>query len=484
MKEDNFHSILRGKLTFMPQKEEPLRDYIQFIRKYAFVVTLCTLLVLGTALVISLRIPKTYSASTKMLLIQSNTASPISSANLFQSVFTGGVDRRDMATISERFSTESMLNAAVENLEENELGGIQHLPNVGNLKRKLKAQIHTEADYIELSIELTETEGGERNAALLVNQLARDMQTLRSEDEKTKLARRQEFLNRKRGEIDREIQQLINQTLKFIRENRSPETWYPMLASLLEQHRNLQERLGIAEQALHTARERFTHYENQIKDLPKHTQISETHNLNPLRLYLREKIIELESQRIGDSEKAGKSSHEIAALDAQIDDIRNKSETTPQTTTATTYGTSAHYTYIQNQLIELPPIIDGYENETIQLSKELQNTNNELHILLNKIPENQYTFTQLRTKVELAGSLKQEIEKRYLESEIISAETDVTPNQKGGIEIVDIAFPRKVPVSPQYKLIVILAGVVGLCFGITLALLIEYLKYTTNSHQS
>ena len=98
-----------------------------------------------------------------------------------------------------------MLHAAVENLEENELGEVQSLPSIGNLWRKLKAQIHPDADYIELSIELTETEGGERNAALLVNQLARDMQTLRSEDKKTRLAKHQSFLERKRKDVNKEI---------------------------------------------------------------------------------------------------------------------------------------------------------------------------------------------------------------------------------------------------------------------------------------
>ena len=177
----------------MPQTEDPLRDYLQFIRKYSFVICLSVLLVLGTSLIISLRIPKTYSASTKMLLIQVNTTPSFSSTNLFQSVFSGGVDRREMATISERFSTESMLNTAVENLEDNELGGVQHLPGVGSLKRKLNAQIHPEADYIELKIELSEAEGGERNAALLVNQLARDMQALRSENEKNKISKTAKF---------------------------------------------------------------------------------------------------------------------------------------------------------------------------------------------------------------------------------------------------------------------------------------------------
>lgn len=461
----------------MPQKEEVLRDYLHFIKKYTFVICMCTILVLGTALIISLRIPKTYSASTLLRLIQSNTSAPISSNNLFQTVFSGGVDRSEMATISKRFSTESMLNAAIENMDDNQLGAVQHLPSIGILKRKLKAQIDPEADYIELSIKLTEDEGGERNAALLVNQLARDMQTLRSENEKTRLAKHQKFLENKRDEIDKKIRELIDETLDFVRENGSPETWYPQLTSLLEQYRNLQERLGISELALHTTRGRLDHFKTRQDTLPQQTKISETQNKNPIWLYQQEKLIDLESQRIGDSEKAGKSTHELSGLAAQIKDIREQVENTSEFTTTSTYGTSAHYTYLENQLIELPPTIEGHKNETEQLRKELQKTQNQLQELLTKIPENQHTFTQLRTNIELAGTLKEEIEKRYLESEILSAESNVTPAQKGGIEIVDIAVPRKIAVSPQFKLIVVLAGVIGLCLGVTLALAIEFFQH-------
>ena len=460
----------------MPQKEEVLHDYLHFIKKYTFVISLCTLLVLGTALVISLRIPKTYSASTLLGLIQSNTSSPISSNNLFQTVLSGGVDTREMATISKRFATESMLSAAIENLEDNELGAVQYLPSLGILKRKLKAQIDAEADYIKLSIELTEDEGGERNAALLVNQLARDMQTLRSESEKTRMAKHQNLLENKRDKIDEKIEELVNEILTFVRQNGSPETWYPQLASLLEQHRNLQERLGVAEQALNTARGRLEHFKDRKDTLPKQTQISESQSNNPIWLYQQEKLIDLESQKIGDAKKAGTSAYDLSGLDAQINEMQKKSENTPQLTTAKTYGTSAHYTYLENQLIELPPTIEGHKNETEQLRKELQRINSQLQGLLQKIPENQHKFTQLRTNIELAGKLKEEIEKRYLESEILSAESNVTPSQKGGIEIVDIAVPRKIAVSPQFKLIVVLAGVVGLCLGVTLALVIEFLQ--------
>ena len=44
-----------------------------------------------------------------------------------------------------------------------------------------------------------------------------------------------------------------------------------------------------------------------------------------------------------------------AVLTLKLNEIQKQSETTPQMATATTYGTSPHYTYIVTQLIELPP---------------------------------------------------------------------------------------------------------------------------------
>ncbi|MCG9127084.1 hypothetical protein JT359_05715 [Candidatus Poribacteria bacterium] len=468
----------------MPQKEEPLQTYLQFIRKYDFLICLSTILVLGIAVVIALRLPKTYSASIKMQLIQNNTTSSISSGNLFQTVFSGGVDTREMSTISKRFSTESMLNKAIENLEDSGQEGVYHLPGIGLLKQNIKAQIDPDADYIELSIELTEDHGGERNAALLVNQLARDMQNIRSENEKNKLAKHQNFLNNKRQEVEKDITQLIEDSLTFVRENGSPETWYPRLASLLEQHHNLQERYGVSEHDLHAARGRYSYLIEKHADLDKETKITTTQSNNPLWLYQKEKLIDLESQRIGDLEKTGKSSYDLAGLNAQIKELNNQTDDTSQFSTTTTLGTSPHYTYIENQLIELPPLIDNLQHTVKQISKELANVKKELELLLTQIPVNQHIFERLRAKIELSGTLLTEIEKRYLESEIVGAESDNASFQKGGIEIIDVAIPRKISVSPQFKLIFIIAGIVGLFFGITLSLLFEYFKTSSESLNS
>ena len=332
--------------TFMSQQEGHLRDYLQLIRKHDFTLCLSVLLVLGTALIISLRLPKMYAASTLMLLVQPSATSSLPSANLFQNVLSGGVDRREMETISTRFSTESMLKAAIENLEESgNAKAVALYPPIGKLKRTLKAQLNPDSDYINLSIALTEAEGGERNAALLVNQLAQDMKTLRRGDEETKLRKRIEFLQDKRREIQAEIEKDLEALLLFVRENGSPETWVPILTNLLERRSSVQERLETNQQQLYATRAHIAYLHEQLELLPEQTKISETTSYDPVWLFQQEKLFTLESQRVADAERIGKTASELKGLDAQIAVVREKNEQTSPTATIITSG-PVSYTHL------------------------------------------------------------------------------------------------------------------------------------------
>ena len=468
----------------MPQQEEHLRDYLQLIRKHDFTLCLSVLLVLGTALVISLRLPKTYAASTLMLFVQPNATSALPSTNLFQSVLSGGVDRREMETISARFSTESMLKTAIENLEEKGNDeAVSLLPSVGKLKRKLKAQLNPDSDFINLSIALTEAEGGERNAALLVNQLAQDMKTLRRGDEETKLRKRMEFLDTKRREIQTQIEEDLNVLLLFVRKNGSPETWAPTLTNLLQRHAGLRERLETSEQQLHATRVHIAYLQEQLKLLPEHEKISETTSYDPVWLFQQEKLFNLESQRVADVEKVGKTASDLKGLEAQIAEIRKKNTQTSPTATTITSGPSAHYTFIKNQLLTLAPNLSRYENAVESVRQELSKLETELAQMLEQIPENQVVLTQIGAKIQKTNEVSEEIAKRSLEAEILYAESKLNTvrNQMGGIEIIDRAVPRKIPVSPQLRFILIIAGIAGISLGVTTALFIEYFSRSPES---
>lgn len=465
----------------MPQQEEHLRDYLQLIRKHDFTICLSVLLVLGTALIISLRLPKTYAASTLMLFVQPSATSSLSSASLFQNVLSGGVDRREMETISTRFSTDSMLNIAIENLEENgHAEAVTLFPPVGKLKRMLKAQVNPDSDYIHLSLALAEAEGGERNAALLVNQLASDMQMLRRRDKETKLKKRVELIGDKQQQVISKLEKESDELLKFVRENGSPETWVPILTNLLERHANVQEKIAVNQQQLYATRAYITHLQDQLNHLPKQEQLSETTSHNPVWLFQQEKLFNLESQRVADRKKVGANPSKLEGLNAQIDEIEKKNKDTSPITTTATAGISAHYTYIQNQLTTSLPTLSSYENAEEHLKRELDSIKTQLARLLIEIPENHTILTQIQTKIQKMNLVAEEIAKRSLEAEILYAESKLptSRNQIGGIEIIDRAAPKKIPVTPQLKLIFLIAGIAGLTLGVTAALFIEYFNRT------
>ena len=465
----------------MPQQEEHLRDYFQLIRKHDFTLCLTILLVLGTALIISLRLPKTYAASTLILLVQPSTTSSLPSANLFQNVLSGGVDRREMETISTRFSTESMLNAAIENLEENgHSDAAAFFPSVGKLKRVVRAQVDPDSNYINLSIELTESEGGERNAALLVNQLAKDMQMLRRGNEETKLRKLMEFLGNKQREIEAEIDEDLDALLQFVRDNGSTETWVPTLTNLLDRLARVRGSLEANQQQLYATNAHITYLKEQLQNSPKQTQLSETTSYNPVWLFQREKLFDLESQRIAAEKKVGTTSSELEGLNAQIAEIQKKNKEISSITPTVTSGLSAHHTYIQNQLITVVPDLSRYENAVARLKREQNTLETELAKLIGQIPENQIILTQKVAKIQKTNAMVEEIAKRSLEAEILYAESKMptSRNQIGGIEIVDRATPRKIPVGPQLRLILVIAGITGLVLGVTVVLFIEYFNRT------
>lgn len=466
----------------MPQREVHLRDYLEILRKYDFVICLSFLLICGTALIVSLRLPKIYAASTLILFVQSPSSPPVSSTSLFQNVLSGGIDRSEMETVGQRFSTESMLVSSIEKLEDAEIGGVRYLPPTSGLKRNLKAKIRSDTRYIELSLRLREDEGGERNAALLINQLLSEMQALRSREEQAKVDRRRKFLDAKLVELLQQVKHQEESALYFVREHGSPATWYPQLSSLFEQRTILQRRQMQLEQNLRGAQLELAHLFKEIEKYPEYVKISETVSYDPIWLYQTEKLADLESKQVGLEQQVGENSPEIKVLDAQIEAIKSslKDLVAEQTTTSITQGPSALYAGIRDRLITLQTAVLRTENNITQVKPQLEAIDLNFKQLVVEIPENEMFLEKLRREIGAIQELKKEIYKQSLEAETLLAGSDYWRNEsghrrlRGGIEVVDSAVPRKIAVSPRIKFVVTLAGVIGCTVGLSIAFLIEY----------
>ena len=466
----------------MPQREVHLRDYLAILRKHDFIISLSFLLILGTAMIVSLRLPQTYVASTLILLVQPTSSPSVSSTSLFQSVLSGGVDRSEMETISQRFSTESMLGSAITKLENADIKGVRYLPSIGRLKQQVRAKIRPDTHYIELSLHLNAEEGGERNAALLTNQLVTEMQTLRSREERTKADHRRQLLDTKLSELLQQVKQQEERAFQFVSEKGSPATWYPQLASLLEQRAKLVEQQAQFEGSLKAAQLESNYLQKEMEKYPEYTKLSETISHHPIWLYQKEKLVDLESQRVGLEQQVGTNSPEIMALDAQIKEIRNglANDSTDAVVTSLTHGPSPFYTGIKDQLINLQVNMLRAENNLNQVKPQLERVDFDLKHLIAKIPENELYLEKLRREINGTYELRKEIYKQSLEAEILLADSDygrIEWNYRritGGIEVVDSAVPRKIPVSPRINFIIAVAGIIGGAAGISIALMMEY----------
>lgn len=474
----------------MPQNEVHLRDYLSVIRKYDFIICLCFLLLVGTALVVSLHLPKTYVVSTLLEFDQPTSSPPIPSANVVQNVLSGGVDRSEMETVGQRFLSESMITAAIEQLEESEVSGISYLPSVGELRRNLKSKSRPDSQYIELSLSLSERGGGERNAALLVNQLVAEMQAHRRIQDFAKLEQRQQLLQETMRDLWDEVERRENEAFEFVRKNGGPGTWREKLSSAFVRRALLQGKLEELEWEIGSSQRELDHFRAEIKNHEEHTKLTETVGTNPIWLTQMERLIALESQKIGlIASGTGKNAPGMQSIEAQIGDIKSKLSTSisAESVTATTHGVAPLYNAVQQGLINLQASVLRAQHNLPLVKTQLEAVETELDQLLGIIPENELLLDKMKRDIEFRHELTKETFARILQTQILLDELNPshpashTGNTIGGLQVVDNAVPRKIPASPRVKAIVAIAGIIGLALGVSIALLMEYFRTTYSS---
>lgn len=461
----------------MPQREVHLRDYLKILQKHDFIICLSVLLILGTALSVSLWLPKTYSTSALISVIQPTSGSPIPSSGLFQSVLPGGVDVIEMETIGQRFATESMLSSAIQSLEAADTKGADYLPPIGRLQRNLKAIRRPDTHYIELSLDLTEAEGGERNSALLINQLIREFQGLRSGEKSIKARRRRKLLNDEIANLSNQIRGKEVEAIEFINKMGSPATGYAQLSSLLDRRVRLRDQEAQIERTRSVTQLEFDRLEKEIAAYPEDIRTSEIISNHPIWRSYHERLMSLEQYQVGRRELVGENSSDLRATDAEIRELQNKLNNfeTDLETTSKNYGKLPQYINLRTQKMGLEANLRQADHNLDQIQLQSGKVNLELKQLLNEIPENEFNLSTMKSEINALYELKKEIVKQYVEAEILVAEAESDyRHAEGGIEVIDAAVPRKIPVRPRIGFIVIIAGGIGCAVGISIALLREY----------
>ena len=462
-----------------------LRDYLAVIKKYDFVICLCLIVTVGCALSVSLYLPKDYIASTLVLLVQPTSSANVSSANVFQSVLSGGLNRGEIDTIKQRFSADSTLKYALQRLEETNSAGVQQIPSLGQLKEGLSAKNLPDTDFIEISLKVNESKGGARLAAALTNQLVWDMQDMRESEDFSRTEHRRAFLTKKLSDLVDEIREEEKRAFEFVREQGSPIVWQAEVANALAERAELVKTETESNQMIYGAKNELVRLKSELKKYPEFAKTSESANLDPQWSQYHERLITLKIDLKGLEAKFGRNSKEVQAHQSQIDELRKELASfetdLPLRIINETRSVSPVYASLQEKVLSQQSILGLAESSITTISQQLIEVERRIAKIFANIPESELLYQQLNRKISTIADLSKEVYRQSLDAEIFLAESEFWRKNKtqreikGGIEIVDPAVPRKMAVFPRLKLVVLIAGIAGLSLGMSVALIAEYL---------
>ena len=470
----------------MAKKEVHLRDYLAVIYRHDFLILLSFLIVLGSALIVGLHIPKIYEASA-LILVYPNANFNIPSDNLFQSMLSGGANRTEMETINRRLFTESLLQSAIENLEQNKVKGVEYLPSVGVLKGRIRADIVPDTRFINVSIRMKEQEGGERNAAIFINQLVEMLQNVFDEEQNSETQLRMSVIERELDSLKVSLSDQEQKLLSFMKQYGIPNLWYERFSQKLVERKDVMELREQTSVALSNVELELDKLREELQNYPEFIEYSRTISDNPLWI---KQVTDLDNidVKIADTKaRLGPESPDLKGLEAQKQKRESKLQNLIDKTT---------YSITQTLSPTHLSLLDGKINAEInrlrsknrlqRCDARLEKIDEEFAQLISSIPEKQFKFDQLTKEIESLYALNRELYKQKIEAQMFMGRSEygssnLSNRPKGGISVIDKAQPQKISVSPRLPFIASIATIIGISVGLATAFMLDYFDNTYHS---
>jgi succinoglycan biosynthesis transport protein ExoP len=507
----------------MAEKEVHLRDYLAVIRKHDFLVAVSFLLVFGSALIVSLYMPRVYEASAT-IEIQSSTP-PSGLSNLMSSVMLGSADQVSMQTVCERFTSRSLLSETIRNLKKQmpDMRGYPESPDA--LASRVRARIVPDTSMIEVTVRMRRDEGGSQTAAMIANELVSAMQSYRSAKTGSEMERRQDFVDGKIEEVQHEIDKSDQDIQEFLKGSGDAAVWSARADYVLTRLSTLVDLKERSEIALAAEIRKRQDLESRLEKEPEWMEQSRTFSRDVLwdknrtdlanlqrrlvatRAELGEnhpevKVLEAQIAEIMENMKAsedlanlqrelvaaqaelGENDPKIKALQAQIEKIMEEMKAIAQEMmSAKTESRNPIYQALLDQKIDTELRMINYETQIKIVEEMLAALNDEKEKVFSEMSESLFQLDKMRREIDYKVDIHKSLLEKKLEAEIWAVENsgDDAGRTKGGIEVVDMAQPSSHTVSPRVKFIGAIAGLVGLVVGLGMAFMAEYFEKTYRS---
>lgn len=468
----------------MAEREVHLRDYLAIIRKHSFIIAASFLLIFGSALIVSLYMPRAYEAAAMMEIQPTTTSSGLSS--LMQNVMSRGVDQVSMETICRRFTSRTLLAEVIRNLRKRIPEMNDHLETPEALAPKIEAKSVPDTRMIEVTVRMRRDEGGSQSAARVANELVSIMQSHRSAKTDAEMEKRRDFINGKLDDVTFRILNSEDKIRQFVKSSGDTLVWSTYADYLMTRLANLvklkeeSEALSIAEQ------KRLAELKIRLKDEPEWTEYSRTYSQDPLWGKGRTDLMDLRKQLAAKLSEFGEKNPEVKLIKAQIAAVEEEMTGIAQeamSPAGRTESRSLLYQTLVDRIVGTEMNLISYEAHSEIVEQKLNELNSERDQIFSEMPENQFQLDKMRREIGYEVNSYRTLLEKKLEAEIWASENsgDSIHRIRGGIEIIDMAQPGSPPVSPRIKFIGAIAGLVGLAVGLAMAFLAEYFENTYQS---
>ncbi|HGE70974.1 TPA: hypothetical protein ENX78_09075 [Candidatus Poribacteria bacterium] len=461
------------------ERDVHLRDYLLIIRKHDFVVIISFLLIFGSALIVALYMPRVYEATATIEIQQATSPSGLN--GIMQGLISRGTDQVSMETICRRFVSNSLLNNVIRNLKVRSLDTYKDL-SPEFLAPKISAKIVPDTKMIEVSVKMRRDEGGSQRAANIVNELIVVMQNQRQEKTASEIDHQQNFIDEKVKDVESQLENSDKDIRNFLKNKGDAITWSLYADYIFNRLKNLIEIKETNEFRLEAEQKKLADLKSRISKEPEFIEYSRTLSQDALWNKYRTDQADLNLKLIEAKSESGLGSKnpKIESIQSQIDQLNDKMKSLGlelMNVSSKTESRNPTYESLARQIIESELNILAYSVSIDSTDKLIKQLNAEKERIFSEMPENQYNLDKMNREIGYKLDIYKNLLTKKIESEIANLQSSENISKvKGGIEIIDLAQPVSRPISPRIKFIMVIAGIVGLAVGLSMAFLIDYFE--------
>jgi hypothetical protein len=463
-------------------RSDSLSDYAAILRRRAFSIVLTAMIVGGSVLSVGLRLPRTYTASL-LIEVESRPNTPLSGLPTLVQSALGGADPTMLQTLASRLTSTTLLEAARRDLTDVEPTGAKRLPPLPTLVKSVHASVEPGSSLLRVSVDLRESEGGARNAALFANQLVETFRRQLADEDRNDRQRdatvQLELIQKKRRELALLLDATREDLLGFARREGSPTLWSAELTQGFERLDAMAQERRIAESRLRLAEIEQEMSNAALDSEPEMTVTAKSDGTPAMRTRVEQDLLATKAESARRSgEGLAEESPERRGLTAAEMYLTERLNSTPERETTTTLGLNPRRDWLLEAQHASSVSLAAFGSELTALDALIKESNAALRSRSARIPEGEVRLAILQRQAESLARLYDELLSRQSEVELALGQAvsrvQVDGRKVGGISVVDPARPEYRPVRPRPTYLLAAGAALGLLSGLAVGLGLEW----------